>query len=275
MDEDKLAGWIPLFLSARGGQPAVDWGYMGGERFVEPFCHDTLQKLASRPFNRLFRRQSGLDLLRERVHCHPGLPLKGIVFHMSRCGSTLAAPWERPAPVSENRLLAHGSHRPPAGGFSQHALDISLPRSAGGAGVASAHAGLATGAGFHDRPRTICPRGGHESSTGSGAWILSVILERAGQAMLRHENGLLLNYSELTQALDARLPEYFGIAPDSLDRAALRAVTGRQAKQPDAAFRADAAEKHAAADSEVIELAARWLNEPYQALERLRGARSI
>lgn len=29
LDEDWLAGWIPLFLSARNGQAVVDWAYMG------------------------------------------------------------------------------------------------------------------------------------------------------------------------------------------------------------------------------------------------------
>ncbi|MGR9014739.1 MAG: hypothetical protein ACU83U_13965, partial [Gammaproteobacteria bacterium] len=83
---DTLAGWIPLFLSNRDNRATVDWGYMGQERFTQPFCQQTLQKLASRPFNQLFRQQSGLDLLLERAHSHPGLPLNGIVFHMSRCG---------------------------------------------------------------------------------------------------------------------------------------------------------------------------------------------
>lgn len=91
--EDSFAGWIPLFLSDRNEAPVVEWAYMGGERFTDPFCFDTLQRLALRPFNRLFRRQTGLDALLERSRSHPGLPLRGMVFHMSRCGSTLAAQW--------------------------------------------------------------------------------------------------------------------------------------------------------------------------------------
>ncbi|WP_054773677.1 hypothetical protein [Methylogaea oryzae] len=35
---DPLAGWVPMFLSGRGGVAAVEWGYMGGERYTEPFC---------------------------------------------------------------------------------------------------------------------------------------------------------------------------------------------------------------------------------------------
>jgi hypothetical protein len=85
--EDPLHGWIPLYL--KHGQ--VHWAYMGRERFVEPFCQDTLQKLASRPFNQMLGQRTGLETLLERAESHPGLPLRGLVFHMSRCGSTLIA----------------------------------------------------------------------------------------------------------------------------------------------------------------------------------------
>lgn len=84
---DPLHGWIPFYLK-RG---EVHWGYMGRERFVEPFSEDTLQKLAGRPFNQLLRQRTGLEVLPERADSHPGLPLRGLVFHMSRCGSTLIA----------------------------------------------------------------------------------------------------------------------------------------------------------------------------------------
>ena len=84
---DFLADWVPLFLQR--GQ--VHWVYMGAERFTEPFCQDSLQRLAARPFNQLFQQRTGLDVLLARAQTHPGLPLQGLVFHMSRCGSTLLA----------------------------------------------------------------------------------------------------------------------------------------------------------------------------------------
>lgn len=86
MDEPGT-GWIPLYLK----NGCVEWAYMGQERFLEPFCQETLQKIAAKPFNRLFRRQSGLETLLQRAVSHPGLPPGGIIFHMSRCGSTLLA----------------------------------------------------------------------------------------------------------------------------------------------------------------------------------------
>lgn len=87
MNHDPLDGWIPFYLK-RG---EVHWGYMGQERFVEPFFVDTVRKLGFRPFNQLLRRRTSLDVLLERAGSDPGLPLRGLVFHMGRCGSTLVA----------------------------------------------------------------------------------------------------------------------------------------------------------------------------------------
>jgi hypothetical protein len=43
------------------------------------------------PFNMLFRHQTPIETLVELQNTHPGLPPTGFIFHMSRCGSTLAA----------------------------------------------------------------------------------------------------------------------------------------------------------------------------------------
>lgn len=315
-DEDLLAGWIPLFLSDRNGQPAVDWAYTGAERFTEPFCFDTLQRLALRPFNRLFRRQTGLDVLRQRSRSHPGLPLRGLVFHMSRCGSTLAAQWlaalpdsvvlSEPEPV--DTVLQWSA--PDGDALMLRALLCALgqPRRASDRSLFlktdcwhMVHIARLLAA-FPDTPWIFLYRDpvevlvshrhmpgwqlvpgsmrGHDlqapdavmnNPLGHGAWIMSVILERARQAMLRHGNGLLLNYSELPQALETRLAKHFGIAPDVLGGAELRAVTGRHAKQPHATFQSDSVTKRACADDEVLSLAARWLDKPYRALEAMRG----
>lgn len=89
--QNGLHGWIPFFLSRLDCQPTVEWGYIGQQRYTEPFFDDTLQRLLAHPFNRVFRQHTPLDTLTERVHSHPGLPLHGLIFHMSRCGSTLVA----------------------------------------------------------------------------------------------------------------------------------------------------------------------------------------
>lgn len=316
---DELAGWIPLFLSARDGARTVDWAYMGGERFVEPFCHDTLQRLASRPFNRLFRRQSELELLRERAHRHPGLPLRGMVFHMSRCGSTLAAQWLAALPdsvvLSEPELLDTLLQWPaPDGGEETvrallaalgqprrendrrlflktdcwHMLHIERLLSAfpdtpwlflyrDPVEVLVSHQrqpGWQLVPGSMDCHGLQAPDEVMVHPLGHGAWIMSVILERARQAMLRHGNGLLLNYSELPEALETRMTRHFGIALDPREQVALGEVCGRHAKGGHEPFRPDAAEKRAAASIEVMGLAERWLYEPYRELERMREERA-
>ncbi|MBE0620240.1 MAG: hypothetical protein IH605_06580 [Burkholderiales bacterium] len=318
-DEDSLLGWLPLFLAARGEQPTVDWGYMGGERFIEPFCHDTLQKLASRPFNRLFRRQSGLELLRQRARSHPGLPLKGMVFHMSRCGSTLAAQWLAALPdsvvLSEPEPLDTLLQWPvrDSGVETVRALLAAMgqARREGDASLFlktdcwhMAHIDRLLSAfpgtpwiflyrdplevlvshrrmpGWHLVPGSMAGHGLHPPDElrnfplGHGAWIMSGVLQQARQAMARHGNGLLLNYSELPEALETRLAGHFGVDLSHLDHEILRAVGRRHSKQGHAAFQADAAEKRAAADAEMLELEARWLNEPYQLLEHLRLGQS-
>lgn len=83
--------WLPLAVAERPGGIEVDWAHMGGARFTEPFFADTAHRLARRPFNQLFRPRTAMAELVARSKRLPGLPLAGLVFHMSRCGSTLAA----------------------------------------------------------------------------------------------------------------------------------------------------------------------------------------
>lgn len=317
-EKDALCGWIPLFLSICNGQAVVDWGYMGSERFSEPFCHDSFQKLASRPFNRLFRQRSGLDLLRRRAKHHPGLPLQGIVFHMSRCGSTLVAQWLAALPdsvvLSEPEPLDTLLQYPgpdndaetirgllAALGQARRETDRRLFLKTDCWHMAHIDRLLTAFPGTpwiflyrepvevlvsHQRipgwqlvPGSMAAHGLHAPDEvmnhplGHGAWVLSVVLQQAALAVLRHSHGLLLNYSQLTQALERTLPEHFGIASDSQYSPAQHAILGRNAKQTHIAFQPDADKKRATADLEVLALADRWLNEPYGILERLRLSR--
>jgi hypothetical protein len=105
---------------------------------------------------------------------------------------------------------------------------------------------------------------------GHGAWVMARILEQAWLAMSRHDNGLLLNYHELPEALETRLAGHFGVESSDVDRGSLCAVTERDSKQRPGTFQPDSANKRAAADKVILELAARWLDEPYQSLEKLR-----
>lgn len=311
--DDTLAGWIPLFLSSSGSQPKVNWGYMGEARFTEPFCQETLQKLATKPFNQFFSRQSGMDLLLERATSHPGLPLDGIVFHMSRCGSTLASQWlaalpdsvvlSEPEPVDvllQSKATDDAAIRALISAMGQprrtsdrrlflktdcwHTAQIDRLLAAfpdtpwifmyrDPVEVLVSHQrmpgwlvvpGSLKNHGFNPPEELMC------NPLGNAAWVLSTVMQQAHDAMLRHGNGLLLNYSELPQALEDRVARHFGVCLTPQEADALRTATHRHSKRGNEAFKPDAADKRNAANAVILELAARWLNEPYQRLEQLR-----
>lgn len=90
-DDARLDGWIPARLHVDGEVPRVDWCHLGDRRFTDPFFDETLERRLRHPFALLFRHQTSLETLVARQAARPGLPVKGLVFHMSRCGSTLLA----------------------------------------------------------------------------------------------------------------------------------------------------------------------------------------
>lgn len=91
MSGPALDGWLPIGVDWRDGQPEIDWCLAGRERLREPFFEDTVRRLVARPFNTVFRRRTAVDLLESWAERRPGLVPNGFIFHMSRCGSTLAA----------------------------------------------------------------------------------------------------------------------------------------------------------------------------------------
>jgi hypothetical protein len=84
-----LRGWIPVRIAWRASAPRVEWMLLGSERLLDPFFRETLQRQMMKPFHQLFRRETGLEEMEAWTEAEPGAPLKGIVYHMSRCGSTL------------------------------------------------------------------------------------------------------------------------------------------------------------------------------------------
>jgi gluconate kinase len=90
-DGARLDGWIPCRVHIKEGTPRVDWCHLGGQRFTDPFFDQTLERRLRHPFALLFRHETSMEELVERHAARPGLPVRGLVFHMSRCGSTLVA----------------------------------------------------------------------------------------------------------------------------------------------------------------------------------------
>lgn len=89
MELADLAHWTPVRVDFSGPAPAVDWANLSEERFVEPFFDQTAARWASGPrASQLVR--TGLDGL-IALDAEPSLEPAGMIFHMSRCGSTLVS----------------------------------------------------------------------------------------------------------------------------------------------------------------------------------------
>ena len=82
--------WLPVHLEA-SATPYVEWAQFAGAPLSEPFFEQSRHKAASLPFNAVFRRRTGLaDFIAAATPGRARTP-RGLIFHMSRCGSTLVA----------------------------------------------------------------------------------------------------------------------------------------------------------------------------------------
>src|SRR6516165_1265487 len=89
MSAVELASWIPIAINLEDETPSVDWGDFGALRFTDPFFDNTVARWASgKPPPRTVR--TGLDAL-VVLDQAPSLDPSGLIFHLSRCGSTLLA----------------------------------------------------------------------------------------------------------------------------------------------------------------------------------------
>jgi hypothetical protein len=104
LDARRLDGWIPIRIYWEQNQPRIDWCWVGGRRFTEPFLDHTIDACLRLPFANLFRPQTPVGLLRERYELSPGLSPQGFIFHMSRCGSTLVT--QMLAALPENVVIS-------------------------------------------------------------------------------------------------------------------------------------------------------------------------
>jgi len=90
MDNWPPIGWLPTrTVQSQDGTPAFDWVWFGPHRHSRPFFEEDVRRAEAMPFNWLFRVRTGLQALISGYGSEPEVPLKGLIFHMSRCGSTL------------------------------------------------------------------------------------------------------------------------------------------------------------------------------------------
>lgn len=83
----ELASWTPIAIHLDDPTPSIDWADLGDLRFAEPFFDDTIERWTeATPTPRTVN--TGLDAL-VVLDQAPSLDPGGLIFHMSRCGSTL------------------------------------------------------------------------------------------------------------------------------------------------------------------------------------------
>ncbi|HEU4662871.1 MAG TPA: hypothetical protein VFS55_02440, partial [Dokdonella sp.] len=84
----------------------------------------------------------------------------------------------------------------------------------------------------------------------------------------------LVEYAELvdpsSDALSTRIPRLFGLDPAAVDAPRYAATLAQHAKRPHEAFADDRGAKNEAATIALREIAARWMDAPYAALEAIR-----
>ena len=88
--DNSRRGWLPIDLYFQPADVGVRWMEFGSNCFNEPFFHMTIEKLKAPPL--LAREWIGdlRSLIAAGSQLSPVTP-NGIVFHVSRCGSTLLA----------------------------------------------------------------------------------------------------------------------------------------------------------------------------------------
>ena len=82
--------WLPAAIVESPTGLAIDWFYLGEKGLAAPFFEDSLRRARCMPISRLIRHRTPLATLPEAVGATGAVP-DGLIFHLSRCGSTLVA----------------------------------------------------------------------------------------------------------------------------------------------------------------------------------------
>jgi hypothetical protein len=303
-------------------QPVVEWTLMGKQRLLDSFFEETLQRQMMHPFHQVFRRDSSMEAMVEWTEAHPGAPLGGIIFHMSRCGSTLLC---RQLMALERNIVA--SEPAPVDGVLRASMHIpGLPREVQvrwlRAMVAAIgqprngeqafylktdcwhvrHADLLCEA-FPEAPLIFLYRDPVEVMVSQrrmpSVWTvpgmvhphalgmefsdwdpretdvycaraLANICEAGLRATQSDPRCVLVNYSELPEAMYGRLVGHFGLREANVP--AMREAAQQNSKVPGMTFVGDARTKQAEATERLRAVVAEHLQPVYERLEAVRLA---
>ena len=83
--------WLPSALVPAPGQLAIDWVHFGDAPLHESFFEDSLRRAKRRPINALLKVCPPLGILGKLAPADAATAPDGLIFHMSRCGSTLVS----------------------------------------------------------------------------------------------------------------------------------------------------------------------------------------
>ncbi|RYZ19340.1 MAG: sulfotransferase family protein, partial [Chitinophagaceae bacterium] len=85
-----LTNWIPYKLTTEKEEIQVKWLFLSDKLFTEPFFDETILACKKLPENSsFFASASSLSWLADVAASADFLPPDGLIFHVSRCGSTL------------------------------------------------------------------------------------------------------------------------------------------------------------------------------------------
>ncbi len=91
MEVQKLVGWTPIEVYFKNFEPVMEWCDLRNVAFLEPFFEQTVAAHCLNSDSDCVRVQTNMEALAELHQINPGLEPTGFIFHMSKCGSTLAS----------------------------------------------------------------------------------------------------------------------------------------------------------------------------------------
>jgi hypothetical protein len=301
--------WLPVAIVQTNAGLAVDWAHFAGAPLTESFFGASARIALARPFNSLFRWQTPLA---EFISAQEQRPAPdGLVFHWSRCGSTLVSQMLAALPdticVSEAQPLDEAIH------IGDPGLVRAMIAALGRRGKQNDrlffklncwHAlAIADLAGlFPDTPWLFLFREPVEILVSHAAmpaaemmpdpyWLrmfrldpassygpdhVARVLARIAEAAtgVGGKGGLFLDYAELPGAVTEALLPHFGLAGGPAEREAMAAATRLDAKRPDRSFVADKQAKRSAVTPEIEAAARDHLASPFRRLEELAARHS-
>jgi hypothetical protein len=107
-------GWLPAQVRREADELMLDWAWFGRQRLTEPFYEQSLAKVAGGARRRV---STPLAALAGQPVPPDGLGPSGLIFHMSRCGSTLVS---QMLAASEGNIVV--SEAPPIDGVVRSQL---------------------------------------------------------------------------------------------------------------------------------------------------------